>query len=55
MSWGGDWVHQSVNYSDPFHSALAMFFTGTMEGWLYMMQDAMNFNGVDNAPSYNAN
>ena len=54
MEWGGDWVKHKVNYSTIFDSMLAMFMLSSMEGWIGMMTEAMNFNGTK-APSYNQN
>ena len=55
MEWGGDWVQHSINYSTIFHSILALFLLSSMEGWIGMMMEAMNFNGQDKVPSYNKN
>ena len=55
FNWGGDWVKHQINFSHVFSSLLSLCFFGAMEGWLYYMQDMMNFNGGGNPPSYNAN
>ena len=48
-------MKHKVNYSTVFDSMLAMFMLSSMEGWIGMMTEAMNFNGVGKAPSYNQN
>ena len=55
MEWGGDWVKHTINYSTIFDSMLALFMFCSMEGWIGMMTEAMNFNGVGKTPSYNQN
>ena len=54
MEWGGDWVKHKINYSSILDSMLALFMLSSMEGWIGMMTEAMDFNG-DKAPSYNQN
>lgn len=55
LNWGGDWVKRTLNFSNPFSSLLYLYLVATMEGWMVLMQNAMNLNGVDRAPSYNSN
>ena len=55
MEWGGDWVKHRINYSTIFDSMLAMFMVSSMEGWIGMMAEAMNFSDPGKAPSYNQN
>ena len=55
MEWGGDWVMYRINYSNIYHSMVAMFMMSSMEGWIGMMAEAMNFSDPGKAPSYNHN
>ena len=48
-------MKHKVNYSTVFDSMLAMFMLSSIEGNVEMMTEAMNFNGVGKAPSYNQN
>lgn len=45
FNWGGDWVQYKLNFSNVFHSLLAIFLVNSMESWMGFMKQLMNFNG----------
>ena len=53
--WGGDWVQAVMNTSNILKSTLYLFLVATTEGWISLMQPAMNFNGPKLQPVLNSN
>ena len=52
---GGDWLQYPFNFSTTFQSLKCVMAISTMGGWVIFMSSAMDMNGVNNAPSFNAN
>ena len=55
FEWGGDWVKYKLNHSSVVSAMLFSTTVSTMEGWVYQLMNAMDFNGQGKAPKYNAN
>ena len=47
FNWGGNWVRYGINFSNVLNSLIALFYIGTMEGWIMFMKNMMNFNGAN--------
>lgn len=47
MDYGGDWIRNDSNFDDIFHSMLTMFKVSITEGWIEIMNKAVDNNGMD--------
>jgi hypothetical protein len=52
---GGEWLQYPFNFSTTFHSLKYVAIISSMGGWVTLMNSAMDMNGFNNAPSFNAN
>jgi hypothetical protein len=52
LDYGGFWVNTDSNFDNAGHAILALFIMSTTEGWLPITYNAIDANGIGNAPEF---
>jgi hypothetical protein len=52
LDTGGEWANPYANFDNIFNAILAMFETMTTDGWIEIMSNGIDANGIENQPKY---